>query len=144
MEDEGGKLWMIAAFFITSPLHPGELEHQCNSHASFQVNNTHFLAISNLGSNVCERRVLSDLWLWPGILFWQGFLSFTQHIAEVILDIFVLCFIGKDLIRSFGNDLIWITEKFRGPEVTIKKQQQQQQKSSNYKMFFAFNILNYS
>lgn len=69
MEDEGGKLWMIAAFFITSLLHPGEWEHQCSSHASFQVNNTHFLAISNLGSNVCERRVLSDLWLWAGILF---------------------------------------------------------------------------
>lgn len=53
---------MIAAFFITSPLHPGELEHRCSSHASFQVNNTHFLAISNLGSNVCEERVLSDVW----------------------------------------------------------------------------------
>lgn len=29
----------------------------------------------------------------------------------------------KGLIRSSGEDLIWITEKFRGPEVTIKRQQ---------------------
>lgn len=128
MKDEGGKLWMIAAFFVTSPFHPGELEHQCSSHASCKANNRHFLAVSNLGSSVCEGRVLSDLWSLAGILFGQGSLSFTQHTAEVILDICLLCCSGKGLIKSSGEDLIWMTEKFRGPEVTIKRQQKRQQK----------------
>lgn len=70
--------------------------------------------------------------------FDKGVCPLPDKLQKLFLTFFGLCFIGKDLIRSFGNDLIWITEKVRGPEVTIKKQQQ---KNFAYKMPTAFNIL---